>query len=358
MYPARRLLAAALIIFATAAIAAPPLSLRPGQLKALGIETMAAGAADTARRGRLPASVQVPNAQMRVVSAPVGGLVEMLTVAPGDSVKQGQVVARLSGPEALELQREALQSSAQARLLAQNLKRDEQLFTEGLIAESRLQATRTAASQAATQARERQQTLAQASPTAETMGGRVTLVSPIDGVVLEQGVQLGRQVDRGAPIYRIARLTPLWLEVQAPLELAMTLRVGAQIRLADSDITGQLAAIGRTVDPSSQTVLLRVEVVAGAEMLRPGQIVEVELAAPREKLLRIPASALARSDGTPMVFVQEADNGDEIRFVARPVRIAGQSGDGIVVDGLGAGERIAVKGVSGLKAMLGGVGNE
>jgi cobalt-zinc-cadmium efflux system membrane fusion protein len=57
----------------------------------------------------------------------------------------------LASPQALELQRDALQSGSQASLLQQNLKRDEQLFAEGLIAESRLQGNPRRASQAAAQ---------------------------------------------------------------------------------------------------------------------------------------------------------------------------------------------------------------
>jgi cobalt-zinc-cadmium efflux system membrane fusion protein len=128
--------------------AAEPIFLQVAQAKALGIETMLVGAADTTRSGTLPARVLVPNEQMRIVSAPVAGMIEMLAVAPGAAVKRGQLSPRLASPQALELQRDALQAGSQAALLQQSLKRDEQLFAEGLIAESRLQNTRASAVQA------------------------------------------------------------------------------------------------------------------------------------------------------------------------------------------------------------------
>ena len=151
------------LVFSGLAGAAEPILLQAQQVKALGIETMLVGQADSTRSGTLPARVLVPNEQMRVVAAPVGGMVEMLAVAPGSTVKKGQVVAHLASPQVLELQRDVLQSSSQSSLLQQNLKRDEQLFAEGLIAESRLQGTRAAASQAAALASERRQGLALAS---------------------------------------------------------------------------------------------------------------------------------------------------------------------------------------------------
>jgi multidrug efflux pump subunit AcrA (membrane-fusion protein) len=131
--------------------------------------------------------VLVPNEQMRIVAAPVGGMIEMLAVAPGSRVKRGQLVARLASPQALELQRDALQAGSQSALLQQSLKRDEQLFAEGLIAESRLQATRAAAAQAGAQASERRQGLALAGIAPGKLGGPLALLAPIDGVVLDQG---------------------------------------------------------------------------------------------------------------------------------------------------------------------------
>ena len=321
-----------------------------------GVETALAGEAGGARRGTLPATVRIPNEQLRVVSAPVAGMIEQLAVAPGDSVRRGQVLARLASPQALELQRDALQASAQATLQQQNLKRDEQLFAEGLIAESRLQATRAAAAQATAQAGERRQ-VRPGRPRTRQAWRRT---GP-DGAHRRCRACPGRgawPTGRGAAsIYRIAKLAPLWLEVQAPFAIASSLREGMPIKLADRSVTGKLVAIGRTIDTASQSVLLRVEVGAGAETLRPGQAVAVEITAADAKP-RIPAAAVSRSEGVPVVFVQVAADDSGARFVARPVRVLGQSGDGVIVDGLGADERIAIKGVSGLKAIFSGVGKE
>jgi len=340
------------------ALAAETISLQPAQIKALGIETATVGVAGQGRSGTLPARVLVPNEQMRIVAAPVSGMVEMLAVAPGSAVKRGQVVAHLASPQALELQRDVLQSGSQAALLQQSLKRDEQLFAEGLIAESRLQATRAAASQADAQASERRQGLALAGVAPGKLGGPLALTSAIDGIVLEQGVQLGERVEASAMIYRIARLSPLWLEIQAPLDVAATLKEGSVVKLANSDVSGKLIAIGRAVDAASQTVLLRAAVGKGAETLRPGQVVEIEMAVSAGQGQQLPASALARHEGKTFAFVQTAGIDKGINFTPRVIKVISQSGDSVVIDGLKAGEKVAIKGVSGLKAMLTGVGAE
>lgn len=358
MSPRLTLSLLALAITCSLAAAAEPLSLQPAQFKALGIAIGIVGEGNELRSGSLPARVVVPNAQMRLVAAPVGGMIDLLAVAPGSTVKRGQVVARLASPQALELQRDALQASSQSSLLQQNLKRDEQLFAEGLIAESRLQATRAAAAQAGAQATERRQGLALAGIVPGKLGGPLALVAPIDGVVLEQSVQLGQRVEASAPIYRIAQLSPLWLEIQAPLTVTAGLREGMTVKLANAEVTGKLIAVGRAVDAASQTVLLRATVDKGADNLTPGQVVAVELPAGAGRGQQLPASALVRHEGQTFVFIQTASNDQGSQFEARPVRILSQGGDGALAEGVKPGERIAVKGVSGLKAMFTGVGKE
>ena len=358
MRPVIRLLFFPLFLSAMLAGASEPLLLQAAQVKALGIETLEIGRVQNGRVGTYPARVVVPVDQMRVVAAPVSGLIEMLAVVPGTSVRRGQVVAHLASPQALELQRDALQSASQAALLQQSLKRDELLFAEGLIAEARLQATRANAAQASAQASAGRQSLSLAGLTPGKLGGPLALTSPIDGVVLEQAVQLGQRVEASALIFRIARLSPLWLEIQVPLEMAAGLKLGSAVKVSRSDVVGKLMAITPAVDASSQTILLRAVVHAGAEKLAPGQMLEVEIAPPANAQQQVPASALIRDQGKIFAFVQMAGNGPESRFEVRPVRIVSQGGDRVAVDGLKAGEKIAVKGVSGLKAMLTGVGQE
>jgi hypothetical protein len=88
---------------------------------------------------------------------------------PGLNVAKGQVLVRMSSPQALELQRDRIQADAQATLARQSPQsRDEQLFGEGLIAESRLQASRANAAQSAAQAAERPRSW----PSPSTAAGR------------------------------------------------------------------------------------------------------------------------------------------------------------------------------------------
>jgi hypothetical protein len=73
---------------------------------------------------------------------------------------------------------------------------------------------------------------------------------------------------------------------------------------------------------------------------------------------RLPAGALIRHQGKTVLFVEGASDARGRQFIVRPVRVVSAGGDSVLVDGVQAGERVAVQGVSGLKALLTGVGSE
>lgn len=334
------------------------LSLTTAQMKALRIVKQVLADSRDAAGSTLPAKVVVPTKQMRVLAAPVGGTLEMLGAGPGDTVRKGQALARIASPDALVLQREALQAGSQLALTQDSLRRDEALFKEGLIAESRLQATRAAASQAAAQAGERRQGLAMAGIAPGKIGGPLTLIAPMDGVVLEQGVQLGQRVEAAALIYRIAQLSPLWLEAQLPLDRLGDVRIGQPLRLVGHAFEGKVIALGRAVDPASQSVVLRASVEHPAQKLVPGQVLEVVLAGAASTGLRIPTSAVVRHQGQVLAFVQLEENDQGGRFAARPLRILEEGSDSLRVEGLKAGQQVVTSGTSNLKAMLAGIGKQ
>ncbi|MBN9696528.1 MAG: efflux RND transporter periplasmic adaptor subunit [Zoogloea sp.] len=332
--------------------------LTAAQSKSLGIVAQAAIAPGQALASGLPAIIEIPNGQQRVIAAPLAGIVESLETSPGLSVRRGQVLARLASPQALELQRDRIQADAQASLTKQTLQRDEQLFREGLIAESRLQAARANATQAAAQAAERRQELSLAQ---HSGGHTLSLTAPIAGTVLEQLATVGQRVEQAAPLYRIARLDPLVVDIQVPLPVAARVRAGAPIRIPSTGAGGEVVAIGRAVDPSSQSVRVRGTINRGADSLRPGQVTTADLVlaeGPKSAAdSQVPASAILHHKDKSWIFVA-AREGDATGYRALPVTVGGRSGDAVLVSGLPAGAQVVTHGTAALKANWLGVGKE
>ena len=365
-HPSPRFSLAAVALLCTLAFparAANPadfIALAPAQAKALGVETRPLAAADTGSAAGLPAKVVVPVEQMRVVAAPLAGLLTQVGAVAGQTVKKGQMLARLASPGLLQVQRDYLQARQQADLAQRSLARDEQLFKEGIIAEARLQASRASQAQAAVAARELQAELRIAGATAGggSLTPEVAVSAPLDGVVLEASAAVGSRVEAATALFTVAQLNPLWLEIQAPAALAGNLKEGAAVRIAGSEASGKLINVGRQISSGSQTVTLRARMDAGLDSLHPGQMVEATVAAAPQAgatagkgaTYRIPQAAVVRQAGQAWVFVQTA--GARPGFQATPVSVAGNAGPDVLVSGsaLAANAAVAVKGVSALKS--------
>jgi len=354
---------AALACLSSVPLSAAEIALTSEQAKALGVGTAKITAA---ARGELPglaAQVVVPNRQMHVVSAPLGGLIELLGAAANQAVKSGDTLARIQSPALAEAQRDFLQAHSQAELARINLARDQALLSEGIIAESRFQTTRSMQAEAAAAAGQRRRALQLAGMSenairrleqSREISATLTVVAPIDGVVLQQLASVGQRIDAYTALYTIARLDPLWLEIQVPLARAAGVREGALVSVPAYQAKGRIISVGRSVNPDSQTLMLRALVGENARRLRPGQYVEVTVAtaAGDGKQWIVPNGALARQDGRILVFVRSAKG-----FNAVPVEIASEGPQSSVVAGtLSEGDEIAVTGVSALKAILTGTG--
>jgi RND family efflux transporter MFP subunit len=358
------------IAVAALLLAAPCLCLAAGEIgmsaeqaAALGVETAAVQSRTSAEITGLPALVVVPNEQLQVVSAPLAGLLEQVLVAAHEPVKKGQVLARLQSPELADLQHTYLQAATQASLARSNLARDTALREQGVIAENRYLTSRSHAVETAADLAERTQALRLAgmSPAAiarlragQRVGTRVELVSPFDGVVLEQLAVAGQRLEPRAPVLKVAQLAPLWLEIQLPVARLAEVREGAAVTVPAAQASGEVIAVGRSVSSGNQTVLVRGRMDRGAERLRPGQYVEASLGrSGAGAAFSVPAQSVTRIAGKPVVFVRTAQG-----FRAQPVEIVGEAADLAVVAGLRGDEQVAVKGIAALKAAAAGIGTQ
>ncbi len=309
---------------------------------------------------RLPAQVVVPPSQIEVIASPLSAMVSAVKVAYGETVRKGQSLARLQGAQLLELQREFAQAQAQASLAAENLRRDESLFADGIIAQGRLAATRAAERQAAMQLAEKRQALrlagaAEPGTGAASMSGSAEIRAPFDGVVLEAAAQPGQRVDAITPLFKLGRLAPLWLEIQATPAQAAGLSVGDAVSVPNCAEKGRVALVAPHMQAASQSLLIRAELARPDGCVKPFQYVQAVLVPsrqPADRSWRIPAGALTRHQDQAWVFVEAAGG---YRPVA--VKVLDEAPEGArVAAELDGGARIAVKGVATLKAIWLGLG--
>lgn len=360
------LLLSAALLAPLAGRAAPeaPLTLKlsAAQVRQAGIQTALPAADGAASTLTLSGTAALPPQAAVLVSAPMAGVVQSVLVDLADGVRAGQPLLRLHSAELAGTQREYLQLRLQATQAADRLRRDEQLFTDGVIAESRLRETRYAEQQARVAADERRQALRLAGVDERQLQGLVdrlavqpglTLAAPAAGRVAEVLAQPGQQVAAGAPLLRLARPAALTLLLQATPAQAAQLRPGAAVQVEDCAATGRVRGTVPAMQGSSQAVLIQVQLERPVDCVQANQAVRARVASAGASggAVRIPAEALLQLDGRSQVFVATADG-----FRPQAVRLLSQSGAQALVEGLAPQAAVVVRGVAALKGAWAGLG--
>ncbi len=333
------------------------------QARSLGIKTVALAPVTQGAGAGYPARAVIPNNQLRVIGAPLEGIVEVVLAAAGQSIQKGQTLAELKSPALVDEQRQLLNALSEVQVARSALNRDDELLKEGIIAKSRYQATRSAATQAEAGLEESRQTLAlsgmqpeeiRALENSQKITNTIRIVSPLDGFVLEQMAIAGQRVATADPLYKVGFLTPMWIEIQLPAAQAARVKLGDLVSIQNSGASGRVISMGKSLDAANQTIMVRGEITQHADTLHPGQLVvaAIEVAGSGAKQWQLPPAAVVRQDGKPYVFVKTPDG-----FRAQQVTVENESAATTTISGpLQDNDLIAIDGVLAVKGKWQGLG--
>lgn len=348
----------------TGAAASEKVLITKQQMENLGIRLITLQQADTVPLARVPAQVTIPPDQEYLVSAPQSGLVSKVLAALGDRVTEGQLLAQITSHDLIELQLRLLNAHSQFRLAQAKFKRDKKLLEEGVISERRWLETESEYHARLASLNEERQTLLIAGMNEKAIDrllatrrlkSTLDIRAPISGVILERMIVAGQRIDLLAPLYRVANVETLWLDMDMPQERLSEIRLGDRVLVGDTNVQAHVILIGQQVNPANQTVLVRAKIAGAPENFRPGQKTSAQLLqASASPLFKVPSSALVRNGEQSFIFVRESEG-----FIVRPVEVAGQEEQNVIIrNTFQSGEQIAVQGVAALKASWLGIGGE
>lgn len=307
----------------------------------------------------LPGTVAIPQQQIRVVSAPAGGLVEEILVPTDEPVKAGQPIARLRSPAIVEAQRQFLAAIADEALSTDRLRRSQLLFEGKALPERDLRVAQTEATQAKSRLDERTQILSLMGMTdsevdtlreARRIFPTVTLIAPINGTVTVRHVGPGERIEPSAPVFTIAELDPLWVNIQVPAARLPNVTVGAEVSLPAYRAGGKIIRLGRTVDAATQSAIAVAEISSNNGNVRPGLAVSVSVHLVSDGMNEwsVPAQAVVRHGDRSWVFIRSKEG-----FLARPVQVISQNARGVSVRAaFQADDQVAVRGILALLSKL------
>lgn len=272
----------------------------------------------------------------------------------GEPVKRGQLLAALDAvnlTHALEAAHAQVEAARAGALQAdQEYHRMKQLFDAKSLAPNDF-AKFTAARDAA---REQLQSAIAGEGVARKNLADAHLVAPIDGFVARRMVEPGVMVVPGQPVFEIAPIDPIEVNVGIPETDIRLVKVGQTAAVTLPALPGQtfegsVKVVNISADPATRTYMARISVPNPKRDLKVGMVAEVSITgAQRIDMITLPAEAIVRDpQGAPLVFQYFPD---QHRVYTKRVEIGTLYGREVqILSGLKGDEPIVVAGQQSLR---------
>ncbi len=277
------------------------------------------------------------------VKAKVAGELVAVTVREGESVKQGQVLARVDITEvqARVAAREAEVQAAKAQLVWAEKSRGQQkaLLDKAFISQSAFDNIQSNYDVAVAKLRAADAELVVAR---KSLGDAV-LLAPFSGIVSLRHAQPGERVALDAKVVSIVDLSRLQLEAAVPPAALGQVQIGQALNFrvegfGQREFAGRIERINPSANAGSRSISVYAVIDNREGLLRGGMFAQGALTLSRvENALAVPASAVREEIG--QTFVYAIENG----FVKRKnVKVGAPDAAGRlqVFEGLAAGDRI------------------
>ena len=258
-----------------------------------------------------------------VIKARVAGELKEILVREGDSVKAGQVLARIDPTEYQrrwsQAQEQALAAKAQMEIAQRQWGINKALVDRGFISQTAMDN-----SLASYQGAVATQKAAMAgADVARKALDDATLLAPFTGVIAARTAQPGERVSIDAKVLELVDLRQLEVEVPLSPSESLDVRVGqlANLQLEDRKefVTAKVKRISPSAQAGSRSVFIYLA-LDQSEGLRHGLFAKGTLGLGKSQVLAVPLSAVRTDRAQPYVQVAE-QVGDQLQVVQKTVTL-------------------------------------
>jgi RND family efflux transporter MFP subunit len=266
----------------------------PSMLLAAAACVLSAQAAPPPSRPQQPLGCLIEPFSVSDLGSPVVGVIEQMLVERGDRVRAGQPLAvlradveRVSVHVAqgrAQAQGELKAAEANAELARQKLQRAADLARQEFISAQALEQARAeslVAENRLVQAREQRDIYVREAELAQAQLGLRMIRSPSNGVVADRYMSPGERIEE-KPMFRIAVIDPLRIEVVLPASLYPIVRKGVDMRITP-DFPGaqpklaKVALVDKVIEGASNTFRARLTLPNADNALPAGLRCKAEL---------------------------------------------------------------------------------
>jgi len=257
----------------------------------------------------LPVSGTLQPMRQAIVKAKVAGDVLQITVREGDTVKAGQVLARIDTTDLdsrLIDKTGALESAkAQLALAAKTRTMNVRLLNDKFISQNAFDSAESSYSVAQGNVKSME---AQVQLARNALKDAVA-VAPLTGIVAKRHVQPGEKVAMEAPLVTVVDLQDLEVQALVPAIDVPELRIGMPVEFAvdgfgERRFTGRVERINPSTEPGTRALLVSVGLPNSDAALRSGMFATGRIAlAASTPAQTLPAAAVRTEAGQAYVWV-------------------------------------------------------
>lgn len=324
----------------------------------------------TAKRGDLSAHLTVVGnligLQTVDVAPRTAGRLLSVNVQLGDSVRRGQVIAKVEDREIVEQVRaaEASQEVAKATIRQReadlnvsqlNFERSKNLFTRGLLAKQALDDAESRYLAAVAQLDLSKAQLSQNDARLQELRinlQNTTVSSPVDGFVGRRNVDPGAMVNTNTAIASVVDISRLKLIVNI-VEKDLRMVTAGDVGVVEVDaypgekFNGRIARVAPVLDPATRTASIEIEIPNGDARLKPGMYARISLTVEeRKNTLIAPKNAVIDFENKRGVWMPSEDR--RAQFV--PVTLGIEGPEQIeILAGLKEGDRFVTTGAAAVR---------
>jgi len=295
------------------------------------IQTSVVGHQDAIKDVQLYGTIQVDERLQQSQTSHVNGRIENLYVTfTGESVKEGQLIARIYSPDLLTAQQELLEAAKLQDLQPLLLDAAKEKLRLWKVSEEQINK------------------ILQSN----SVSPYVNIHANTGGVVIAKNVNQGDYISQGSVLYTISNLSKLWAVFDAYETDLPFLKVGDQLEYTLQGVPGKvykgrIAFINPMIDANSRTAKIRVEADNRDRNLKPEMYATAQITAPLKgysKEMVIPKSAVLWTGKRSIVYVKQP-NTSTSAFKLREVVLGPSLGDQyVIMSGLENGEEIVTNG--------------
>jgi RND family efflux transporter MFP subunit len=291
------------------------------------------------------AEAVVEAVRQSTVAAQISGRIVELRFDVGDSVKKGEVIARIDERAATQAlaasEAQVREAEAALRNARAEYERAKQLVTQKFVSPAALER----AEAQYKSAQERVSALLAGAAQVATERGFATIVAPYSGIVSARHVELGEMASPGKPL--MTGFDPATLRVSATVPQAQVaaIEAGAKARIEIPSTGKWIEAIDLRLvpaaDPRTHTSQVRLTLPKEARGVYPGVYARAHFVTGRKPALLVPRAAVIRRSELTAVYVVPEGAAPQLRQVR--LGSAADEASVEVLAGLRAGERVALQ---------------